>query len=41
MIEPDELIDMRMRDKHIGELKNLSHAEAVEAAEIESIARLS
>ena len=35
MIEPDEVIDVRMRDKHVGELKDLPHAEAVEAAEVE------
>ncbi len=35
MIEANEVIDVRMRDKHVGELKDLFYAETVDAAEIE------
>jgi hypothetical protein len=35
MIEPNEVIDVGMRDKHVGELEDFSHAETVEAPEVE------
>jgi hypothetical protein len=35
VIEPDEMIDVRMGDEHVGQLEDLSHAQRINATEVE------